>query len=145
MTKGSRAIVSMLLAFFILAACLMLTSCGGQPKEKNWLVQSWAQVQGAWQSESYTDKDGETHSLIYSEAHELMISDDTVTSTYRGSSNTGRIWLWAIDGETYIYHTTIGLTIGFIEDTFGAVYDDGNVVWYCRAGESNIGFEASNK
>lgn len=136
------AIVSALLLFSTLAVCLIL---GGQPEEKNWLVQSWAQVQGVWESESYTDQNGEIHSLAYSEMHELIISGDSIVSTYCGSSNTGRIWLWAIDDETYIYHTTIGLTIGFTKDTFGATPDGGNVVWYCRASESEIGFEMSNK
>ena len=152
MTKGVRevlaevlAIVSALLLFSALAACLILTSCGGQPEEKNWLVQSWAQIQGVWESESYTDQNGEIHSLVYSETHELMISGDSIVSTYCGSSNAGRIWLWAIDDETYIYHTTIGLTIGFTKDTFGATPDGGNVVWYCRASESETGFEMSNK
>ena len=130
MTKGGRAIVSILLAFFVLAACLILTSCGGQPEEKNWLVQSWAQIQGVWESESYTDQNGEIHSLVYSETHELMISGDSIVSTYCSSSNAGRIWLWAIYDETYIYHTTIGFTIGFTKDTFGATPDGGNVVWY---------------
>ena len=145
MIKGGCVIVSILLVFFVLAACLMLTSCGGQPEEKNWLVQLWAQIQGVWESESYTDHNGEMHSLAYSEMHELTINGDSIVSTYRGSSNTGRIWLWAIDNETYIYHTTIGLTIGFTEDTFGATPDGGNVVWYCRASESETGFEMSNK
>ena len=71
MTKGGRAIVSILLVFFVLIACLMLTSCGGQLEEKNWLVQSWAQIQGVWESESYTDQNGEIHSLAYSEMHDL--------------------------------------------------------------------------
>lgn len=96
------AIASALLLFSTLAVCLILTSCGGQPEEKNWLVQSWAQVQGVWESESYTDQNGEIHSLAYSETHELMISGDSIVSTYCGSSNAGRIWLWAIDDETYI-------------------------------------------
>lgn len=139
------AIASALLLFSALAACLILTSCGGQPEERNWLTQSWAQIQGVWESESYTDQNGEIHSLAYSEMHELMISGDSIVSTYCGSSNTGRIWLWAIDDETYIYHTTIGLTIGFTEDTFGATPDGGNVVWYCRASESETGFEMFNK
>lgn len=145
MTKTGRAIVSALLAFFVLAACLMLTSCGGPPEERNWLVQSWAQVQGVWQSDSYVDRDGETHSLTGAETHELMISGDAIVSTYRGSSNNGRVWLWAIDGNTYIYHTTIGLTIGLTEGKFGAAHDGGNVVWYRRTSESGIGFEMSNK
>ena len=31
-------IASALLLFYALAVCLILTSCGGQPEEKNWLV-----------------------------------------------------------------------------------------------------------
>lgn len=145
MSNVSRVIVSVLLVFFILVVCLMLTSCSGQPEERNWLVQSWAQIQGVWESESYTDQNGEIHSLAYSEMHELMINGDSIVSTYCGSSNTGRIWLWAIDDETYIYHTTIGLTIGFTKNVFGATPDGGNVVWYSHASESETGFEMSNK
>lgn len=136
MTKVGRMIMSVLLIFLVLAICLILTSCVGQPEERNWLVQSWAQIQGVWESESYTDQNGEIHSLVYSEMHELVISGDSIVSTYCGSSNTGRIWLWVINDETYIYHTTIGLTIGFTKDTFGATPDGGNVVWYCRTSES---------
>lgn len=145
MSNVSRVIVSVLLVFFILVVCLMLTSCSGQLEERNWLVQSWAQIQGVWESESYTDQNGEIHSLAYSEMHELMINGDSIVSTYCGSSNTGRIWLWAIDDETYIYHTTIGLTIGFTKNVFGATPDGGNVVWYSHASESETGFEMSNK
>ena len=145
MTKVGRMIMSVLLIFLVLAICLILTSCVGQPEERNWLVQSWAQIQGVWESESYTDQNGEIHSLVYSEMHELVISGDSIVSTYCGSSNAGRIWLWVINDETYIYHTTIGLTIGFTKDTFGATPDGGNVVWYCRTSESETGFEMSNK
>nr|DAF81804.1 MAG TPA: hypothetical protein [Caudoviricetes sp.] len=145
MTKVGRMIMSVLLIFLVLAICLILTSCVGQPEERNWLIQSWAQVQGVWESESYTDQNGEIHSLAYSETHELMISGDSIVSTYCGSSNAGRIWLWVINDETYIYHTTIGLTIGFTKDTFGATPDGGNVVWYCRTSEPETGFEMSNK